>query len=104
MSYVHLNPVSDTYSLMVTGVCGILPESKGGPWSWFGPRMLIHFYPDLAVRELFPVEIQRCEPAISTGAKHSFRWNKNITFHWSFLNYCLQKASKPEIKVTQNKG
>lgn len=59
MSYVKINLVSDSYSLRVAGVCGIVPESKGGPWSWFGPRVLIHLHPDLAVGELFPVEIQR---------------------------------------------
>lgn len=83
---------------MVREVCGIIPEFKGGSWSWFGPRMLIHLNSDLAVGELFPGEIQRCNPALCTGTKHTFSWDKNITFlHWSFLNYCLQKTPKPEI-------
>lgn len=84
---------------MVTGLRDIIPEFEGGPWSWFGPRMLIHLNSNPAVGELFPGEMQRCKPALFTGAKHSFSWDKNITF----FNYCLQKAPKPETQVKQNK-
>lgn len=75
---------------------GCIPESKGGPWSWFGPRMLINLHPNLAVGQLFPAEIQRCEPAFSTRIKPSFSRDKNIIIHcWSLINDCLKKTSKP---------
>lgn len=66
--------------------------------------MLIHLNADLAVDELFPNEMKRCNFTLSSGAKHSFSWVKYVTFlDWSFLNYCLQKASKPEVKMTQKR-
>lgn len=102
MSYYQIKP--DCVLLLVPEDCVIVPESKCGLGGWFGPRMFIHLHSNFAVGEFFPVEIQRCQPAFATEAKCSFSWDKNITFlPRSFLNYCLQKASKPEIQTTQTK-